>query len=99
MRFHGRQNHQQRIKRISCALLNWAEEEKFSKIITTEEAIKNDYNLSPSRYVETAEAEIHRSIGHILYDLQQAEKDAKRVDEELAMIFEKLGLKAEAYDA
>jgi hypothetical protein len=44
-------------------------------------------------------AEIHRSIGHILYDLEQAEKDAKRVDEELAVLFERLGLKAEAYDA
>ncbi len=87
------------VKRISSSFLNWTEEEKFSKIVTTDEAIKNDYNLSPSRYVETAEAEIHRSIGHILYDLQQAEKDAKRVDAELAVIFVKLGLKAEAYDA
>ena len=72
--------------------------DKFSTVVTTDEAKKNDYNLSPSRYVETAEAEIHRSIGHILYDLEQVELDAKRVDGELAAIFAKLELRAETYD-
>lgn len=89
----------QGIRRISEAFLNWTVVEKFSKVIALDEAIKNDYNLSPSRYVETADAEAHRSIGHILYDLEQAEKNAKRVDGELTSIFAKLGLKAEAYDA
>ena len=86
------------IRRIADTFLNWSEVDKFSKIVTTDETKKNDYNLSPSRYVETAEAETHRSIGHILYDLEQAEQDAKRVDKELAAIFAKLELKAEAYD-
>jgi type I restriction enzyme M protein len=87
------------IKRVSSTFLNWTEEEKFSKVITIDDAVKNDYNLSPSRYIETAETVIHRSVGHILYDLEQAEKDAVRVDKELVAIFSKLGLKAEAYDA
>lgn len=90
---------QEGIRRISDTLLGWNEEEKFSRIISTEEAVKNDYNLSPSRYVETAEADTHRPIGHILYDLEQAEKDAARIDGELSVILAKLGLKAEAYDA
>lgn len=90
---------QEGIRRIADTFLAFRDEEKFSRIISLDEARKNDFNLSPSRYVETAEAETHRPIGHILYDLELAERDATRVDGELRAIFANLGLRAEAYDA
>ncbi len=87
------------IQRISKTIGKWKEEEKFSQIVSIEEVQKNDYNLSPSRYIEVVEAETHRPNEHILYDLEQAEKEAKSVDKELTNILKKMGLKAEAYDA
>ena len=49
--------------------------------------------------METADAQTHRPVTHILHDLEQAEKEAARVDRELKGILAKLGLKAEAYNA
>jgi len=41
----------QHIEKIAVVYRKWKAEEGLSAIITTDEAIKNDYNLSPSRYV------------------------------------------------
>ncbi|HEC87947.1 MAG TPA: hypothetical protein ENI52_01365, partial [Thermoplasmata archaeon] len=39
------------IKKIDEIYKEWKEEDGLSRIITKEEAARNDYNLSPSRYV------------------------------------------------
>ena len=39
------------IKQIAKTLLNWTEEEKLSRIVDVAELQKNDYNVSPSRYI------------------------------------------------
>ena len=39
------------IKKIHETYSEWKDAEGVSKVIKNEEAIKNDYNLSPSRYV------------------------------------------------
>lgn len=39
------------IPKIADMYLNWKQEEGVSKVIAREEVLKNDYNLSPSRYV------------------------------------------------
>jgi len=43
------------IRRISDAVINRTEKEKFSKIISIEEIRNNDYNLNISRYVSSAD--------------------------------------------
>lgn len=71
--------------------LNWKEVDKFSKVIDKDEIVKNDYNLSPTRYIHTAEEETYRPIGEILEDLKELEQEQKEIDKELKEIFEKLG--------
>ena len=83
------------IKLIADVFHNGKDVEKFVKVITRKEAIKNDYNLSPSRYVETAEADTYRNIPEILGELVELEGEAKAVDKELKGVFTKLGIKPE----
>src|SRR5207247_1481903 len=58
------------IERIAMAFNAWQEEEKFAKIVTREQVVKEDYNISPSRYIRVADAETHRPIAEILEELQ-----------------------------
>ncbi len=50
------------ILRIAETFKSWREEEKFSRIVTREEIAKNDFNISPSRYIHTGEADEYRPI-------------------------------------
>lgn len=77
--------------KIVEAFLNWREEDKFSQIIAKEDAVKNDYNLSPTRYIHTAEEETYRPIGEILEELKELDQESKDIDQELQAIFQKLG--------
>lgn len=77
--------------KIVDAYLNWKEIEKFSKVIDKDEIVKNDYNLSPTRYIHIAEEETYRPIGEILEDLKELEQEQKEIDRELKEIFKKLG--------
>lgn len=78
-------------KKIVETFLNWKENDKFSKIIAKEESVKNDYNLSPTRYIHTADEEVYRPIGEILEELKELEQESKEIDVELKSIFKKLG--------
>lgn len=82
------------VRKISSAFIKGEDEERFVKVITNEEAAGNDYNLSPSRYVDTSEKEIYRPIPEILEELwgpDGLEKQAKKSDTELRKIFKQLG--------
>jgi type I restriction enzyme M protein len=83
------------IRQTADAFAKGQDAENFVKVITTKEAVKNDYNLSPSRYVETADADTYRDVGEILGELVGLEHEAKAVDKELKGIFTKLGIKPE----
>ncbi|MBM4067266.1 MAG: SAM-dependent DNA methyltransferase [Planctomycetes bacterium] len=78
-------------KKIVDAFLKWKEIEKFSKVISKDEIIKNDYNISPSRYIHTADAEEHRPIAEIVEELYGLEDEAKRIDKDLKEILKKIG--------
>lgn len=79
------------IGKIEDVHKNWQEVEGFSKIITKEEAAKNDYNLSPSSYVATDEKEEYLPIDEALVELAQVEEERKEIEEELNAIVQKLG--------
>ena len=64
----------------------------FVKVITNNEAAENDYNLSPSRYVDITEKENYRSIPAIFAELEGIEKKASKIDAELHEIFRKMGI-------
>jgi type I restriction enzyme M protein len=65
--------------------------EKFARVITLDDAEQNDYNLSPSRYVDTGEAEQHRDVQGIIDDLATLEAGAESLDTELNKILKSLG--------
>ncbi len=79
------------IRRISDAFSEWREEDKFSRILDKNQIIKNDYNISPSRYIHTADAVEYRPIGGILEELNALEKEARETDRELKTVLKKLG--------
>lgn len=80
------------IKRIADVYLGWQEVEGLSKIIKTEEAVRNDYNLSPSRYVASNHQEEVLPLEEVVVLLSEAEEERQAVDIELNEILTKLGL-------
>jgi len=79
------------IERISSAFLKWKAEEKFSRIVEKTEIVKNDYNISPSRYIHTADAETYRPIAEIIAELDALEAEAEETNAALRAILKKLG--------
>ena len=80
------------IQKISGAYLNWQEAEGLSKIIKLDEAVRNDYNLSPSRYVSNNHKEEVLPLDEAVVLLAEAEEERQAVDKELKEILSKLGL-------
>ena len=78
------------INKIANAFIEGKEADRFLKIITKDEAAKNDYNLSPSRYVSLLEEITYRPITQILSDLKTIQEEEKKADKELFRIFKKL---------
>jgi type I restriction enzyme M protein len=78
--------------RIASTYLAWKEEEKFSRVVGVEEIVKNDYNISPSRYIHTADAEEYRPIGEIVEDLDVLEAEAAETNATLRAVLKKLGV-------
>ena len=80
------------INRIAATLINWKEEEKLSRIVDHAELKKNDYNISPSRYIYTADAETYRPIAEIVEELNTIETGARETDKALKEMLEKIGV-------
>jgi len=80
------------IKRIADTLIGWQEEDKLSRIVHHAELKKNDYNISPSRYIHTSDAETYRPIAEIVEELNAIEAEARETDRALKEILEKLGI-------
>ena len=78
------------INKIANAFIEEKETKKFLKIITKEEAVQNDYNLSPSRYVSLLEEITYRPIPQILSDLKAIQKEEIQINKELDHILKKL---------
>jgi type I restriction enzyme M protein len=80
------------IQRIADAFIGWKESEKYSRIVTREEIAKNDFNISPSRYIHTGESEEYRPIAEIVEELNALEDEARETDAALKTILARLGL-------
>lgn len=80
------------IERIATTLITWSEEKKFSRIVDKEELAKNDFNISPSRYIHTNDAETYRPIAEIIKDLDAIEAEAREADRALREILGRLGV-------
>jgi len=80
------------IEKIASAFLKWEEIEKFSRIVTKEEIVRNDYNISPSRYIHVSEAEEYRPIAEIVEKLNALDEEAKETDLALRTILSRMGI-------
>ena len=67
-------------------------DEGISRIVDHAELKKNDYNISPSRYIHTGEAETYRPIAEIVEELNAIEEEAKATDKALREILRQLGV-------
>ena len=80
------------IDRLVETLDEWKEEEKFSRIVGHDELRKNDYNISPSRYIHTGDEETYRPLSEIVAELDVIEAEARETDKALREILERIGL-------
>jgi type I restriction enzyme M protein len=80
------------IQRIADTLIGWTEAEKLSRIVDHAELKKNDYNISPSRYIHTSDAETYRPIAEIVEELKVIEAEARETDKALGKILKQLGV-------
>ena len=80
------------IARIAETFKAWREVDKFSRIVSREEIVKNDYNISPSRYIHTGEAIEYRPIAEIVEELASLEDEAAATDAALKLILKKIGV-------
>ena len=80
------------IQRIANTLIKWKEEEKLSRIIDHAEIEKNDYNISPSRYIHTSDAETYRPIAEIVSELSDIETKARATNRALRKVLKQLGV-------
>ncbi len=82
------------IEKIAAAFRSGKDMKRLAKSVKADDILgKNDANLSPSRYIDTAVAAEHRDIQDILNDLAGLGKDSARQDGELKKIFAGLGYK------
>jgi type I restriction enzyme M protein len=78
------------IRHIAETFQNWKEQDKFSRIVNKDEIAKNDFNISPSRYIHTGAGQEYRAITEIVEELESFEEEARTVDTALKCIIRKL---------
>ncbi|MEN8143298.1 MAG: class I SAM-dependent DNA methyltransferase [Thermodesulfobacteriota bacterium] len=78
------------IERLADTITNWQEEEKLSRIVDNAELEKNDYNITPSRYIHTADAETYRPIPEIVAELAAIETEARETDAALKEMLDRI---------
>lgn len=67
-------------------------DDEINRIADHAELKKNDYNISPSRYIHTSDAETYRPLAEIVADLDAVEAEARETDAALREILRKIGV-------
>ncbi len=80
------------VAQIAALYQDWKAEAGLSAIITTAEAARNDYNLSPSRYVSADDQEEVLPLEEAMVLLREAEEERAQADLELKSVLRQLGL-------
>jgi len=82
------------VMRIADTFKAWREVEKYSRVITHDEIVKHDYNISPSRHIHTGAEEEYRPIAEIadeLYGPDGLEEEAAKTNDTLKNLLKSLG--------
>ena len=80
------------ITALADAYLNWRAVDGLSAAISTADAAKNDFNLSPSRYVSVGEQAEVLPLDEAVVELREAEEEFETANRELEKVLNKLGL-------
>jgi type I restriction enzyme M protein len=78
------------IMRIAGTFNTWKEVEKYSRIVSREEIAKNDFSISPSRYIHTGEADEYRPIREIVEELEVLAEEARTSEALLRRVLAKV---------
>ncbi len=82
---------EQHIRQIGQVFHEWRTEPGLSAVVCMAQVVKNDFNLSPSRYVATDETEEVLPLEEAVVLLQEAEEEGVEADRELQEVLEELG--------
>jgi type I restriction enzyme M protein len=80
------------IVRIADTFAAWREVDKYSRVTTNGEIVKNDFNISPSGYVHTSGPGEYRPIAEIVEELDVIEEEAVTTAIALKSILAKIGI-------
>lgn len=80
------------IAAITETYRTWETREKLSWVVTLEELQKADYNLSPSQFVDVANAATYRPLQEIMADLAMVRAEREKADLTLAKLIGELRL-------
>ena len=80
------------ITRIADTFKAWHEVEKYSRIVPHEEIAKNDFNISPSRYIHTGAGDEYRPLAEIVDELDSLQAEEIATNAALRSVLTKLGL-------
>ncbi len=83
---------EEHVGQIARVYHDWTVEEGISAIVSKEEVAKNDYNISPSRYVAGADEEEVVPLEEAMVLLQEAEEEREEADRKLDEVLSRLGL-------
>lgn len=81
------------IEQIYEIYKDWKEEENLCKIVLINELMKNDCNLSPSRYIVDGDTEEILTLEEAVVLLEEAEEERQEADRKLNEILKDLGLR------
>lgn len=81
----------EQIKKIVDTYQSKKEIEKFSVLIGKDEIVKNDYNISPSRYIHNGAVEEYVPVEDILAELAAVELKVREADKNLQKVLKELG--------
>ncbi len=82
----------EQIAQVADLLLAWQAQEDVSVVVKQAEVVRNDYNLSPSRYVASNDVEPPLPLEEALVLLQEAEEARAEADGKLNQVLAALGL-------
>lgn len=82
---------EKQIKKIVDTFNTKKEMENFSVLISKADTVKNDYNISPSKYIRLSGSEVYKSLADMLSELAEVEEKAEKADKNLQMVLKNLG--------
>lgn len=86
------------VEQVHALYADWRAEEGLSAVITTAEAVRNDYNLSPSRYVAQNGEDDVLPLEEAVVLLREAEEERQQADDQLWSTLGMLGLVEKAHE-